>query len=115
EGRFDGCSSHLLVNLIKLADRSLVDTLQMAATPAGIRESFGNPFRRVAFNPEWRTSTVVSLAGHMDESRDFTAMPILPDALQEANCDTDDILSHCRGRSTHIRGCWVVDLALAAE
>jgi hypothetical protein len=112
EGRFDGCSRHLLRNLIELADRSLVDTLQMAATPECIREIFGNPFRHVAFDPKWRTSAVVSLARQMYESRDFSAMPILADALQEANCDNDDILSHCRGRGTHVRGCWVVDLVL---
>ena len=32
----------------------------------------------------------------MYESRDFAAMPILADALQDAGCDNDDILNHCR-------------------
>jgi hypothetical protein len=81
-----------------------------------IRELFGNPFRPAAFDPAWRTDTAVSLARQMYESRDFGAMPILADALQDAGCDSEDLLSHCRDTSlTHIRGCWVVDLVLGKE
>jgi hypothetical protein len=30
-----------------------------------------------------------------------------------AGCDSDDILTHCRGANPdHVRGCWVVDLVL---
>jgi hypothetical protein len=65
--------------------------------------------------PAWRTSTVVALARGMYESRDFSAMPILADALQDAGCDNDDILSHCRGPGPHVRGCWVIDLVLGKE
>ncbi|MBA4188406.1 MAG: hypothetical protein C0467_10415 [Planctomycetaceae bacterium] len=73
----------------------------------------GNPFRPVAFSPEWRSSTVVSLAQHIYESRDFSPMPILADSLQDAGCENDDILTHCRdATATHVRGCWVVDLVL---
>jgi len=80
-----------------------------------LRDIFGNPFRPVAFSPEWRTSTAVALAGQMYESRDFSAMPILADALQDAGCDNEAILSHCRGSGPHVRGCWVVDLVLGKE
>jgi hypothetical protein len=76
----------------------------------------GNPFRPVVFSPEWRTSTVVAIARGMYESRDFSAMPILADALQDAGCDNDDVLTHCRDQSqVHVRGCWVVDLVLDKE
>ena len=72
-----------------------------------------NPFRPVAFDPAWRTSTAVALASQMYESRDFGAMPILADALQDAGCNSDDILNHCRdAKQVHVRGCWVVDLVL---
>jgi hypothetical protein len=77
-----------------------------------LREIFGNPFRPVPFDAAWRTPTAVALAGQMYESRDFSAMPILADALQDAVCDSDDILGHCRGPGPHVRGCWVVDLVL---
>ncbi|WP_081471938.1 hypothetical protein [Gemmata obscuriglobus] len=77
-----------------------------------VRCVLGNPFRPAAFAPEWRTDTVRALAARMYESRDFSAMPILADALQDAGCDSDDILNHCRGLGPHVRGCWVVDLVL---
>jgi hypothetical protein len=77
-----------------------------------IHDLFGNPFRSVALDPSWRTDTAVSLARSMYESRDFTAMPILADALQDAGCGNEDVLNHCREPGGHIRGCWVVDLLL---
>jgi hypothetical protein len=81
-----------------------------------LRDIFGTLFRPATFSPAWRTDTVLSLAGQMYESRDFGAMPILADALQDAGCDNDDILGHCRdANATHVRGCWVVDLVLGKE
>ena len=67
-------------------------------------------------SPAWLTDTAVSLARGMYESRDFSAMPILADALQDAGCDNADILTHCRdANQPHVRGCWVVDLVLGKE
>jgi hypothetical protein len=77
-----------------------------------LRDVFGNPFRPVAFDPAWRTDTALALARQMYDSRECSAMPILADALQDAGCDSDDILNHCREPGTHVRGCWVVDLVL---
>ena len=78
-----------------------------------IRDIFGNPFRPVEFSPEWRTDTALSLARQMYDSREFSAMPILADALQDAGCENDDILSHCRdANQVHVRGCCVLDLVL---
>jgi hypothetical protein len=78
-----------------------------------IRDIFGNPFRSISFDLSWRTSTAVAIAKQMYESRDFSAMPILADALQDAGCENGDILDHCRAADgIHVRGCWVVDLVL---
>jgi hypothetical protein len=77
-----------------------------------LRDIFGNPFQPVAFSPEWRTDTTVALARQMYESREFSAMPILADALQDAGCDNANILGHCRGNGPHVRGCWVADMVL---
>jgi hypothetical protein len=86
-----------------------------------LRDIFGNPFRTVAFSPAWRTDTAIALAKQMYESRDFSAMPILADALQDAGCDSaanplpsrgGNLLDHCRGPGPHVRGCWVADLVL---
>jgi hypothetical protein len=66
--------------------------------------------------PSWRTDTAVALARQMYESRDFSAMPILADALQDAGCDDEHTLNHCRAAdAVHVRGCWVVDLVLGRE
>ena len=73
------------------------------------------PFRKVAMKPKWLTSSVTALAKQVYESRDFSAMPILADALQDAGCDNDRILDHCRGGGPHCRGCWVVDLILGKD
>jgi hypothetical protein len=77
-------------------------------------EVVGNPFEPADFT-SWRTSTAVLLAQQMYESGDFSAMPILADALQDAGCDNDDVLTHCREPRKHIRGCWVIDGVLARE
>jgi hypothetical protein len=79
-------------------------------------EVTGNPFHPVVFSHSWGTDTVLALARHMYESREFSAMPILADALQDAGCDNDDVLNHCRDTSLkHVRGCWVVDGVLGKE
>ena len=84
--------------------------------PAVMRDIFGNPFRPVVFSPSWRTDTAVALALTMYESREFSAMPILADAFQDAGCDNDAILNHCRNlNQLHVRGCWVIDLVLGKE
>ncbi len=81
-----------------------------------LRDIVGNPFRPVAFDPAWRTSTAVALARQMYESREFSAMPILADALQDAGCEDEAILMHCRdANQPHVRGCWVCDLVLSKE
>jgi hypothetical protein len=88
---------------------------ELEAHASLLRDIFGNHFRRVTADPSWLTSTVVALARGMYDSRDFTTMPILADALQDAGCDSADILGHCRGPGPHVRGCWVVDLVLGKE
>ena len=76
---------------------------------------FGNPFRPVTLNPAWRTPKVTTLAQTIYNDRAFDRMPELADALQEAGCDHQDLLSHCRGPGPHVKGCWVVDLLLGKE
>jgi hypothetical protein len=76
----------------------------------------GNPFAPVEFRPDWLSGTATTLAQQMYESRDFAHMPILADALQDADCDHEDVLNHCRDpRIHHVRGCWVIDGVLGKE
>ena len=112
-----------------------------APTPFGMRlanlcrDVCGNPFEPI--NPPWlfadsaasarwlpqlarwrfdercRTETAVTLARQMYDSREFGAMPILADALQDAGCDNPAILDYCcDANQPHVRGCWVCDLVL---
>jgi hypothetical protein len=79
---------------------------------------FGNPFHPAQIDPawlRWHEGLLVSMARQMYESRDFTHMPILTDALEEASCNNADILIHCRQPGEHVRGCWIVDLLLGKE
>jgi hypothetical protein len=73
-----------------------------------IREIFGNPFRPVVFSPSWRTDTAVSLARQMYDARDFSAMPILADALQDAGMRQRrraESLSRRRSARAWVLGC----------
>ncbi len=77
------------------------------------RDIFGNPFRTIVLDSRWHTSTAVGLARTMYDARDFGAMPILADALQDAGCEDESVLTHCRdAKQVHVRGCWVVDRVL---
>jgi hypothetical protein len=75
-----------------------------------IRDIFGNPFRPVAVDPSWLTTDVRLLAAGIYAERAFDRLPILADALQDAGCEIEDVLNHCRQPGEHVRGCWVVDL-----
>jgi hypothetical protein len=77
---------------------------------------FGNPFRPAAFDPAWRTPTVLALAeaayqerlmpsGELDPQR----LAVLADALEEAGADAS-LLAHLRSAGPHVRGCFAVDL-----
>jgi hypothetical protein len=85
---------------------------EYAAQANLLRDIFGNPFRPVALDTSWLSSTVVALARGIYDDRAFDRMPILADALEDAGCDNEDVLNHSRGGGPHVRGCWVVDLVL---
>jgi hypothetical protein len=97
------------ISLDDWSDEMRIEQMRQAMI---VRDIVGNPFRSVAVDPAWRTETVVALAGGIYAERAFDRMPILADALEEAGCDSADILTHCRGDGPHVRGCWVVDLVL---
>lgn len=77
-----------------------------------LRDIFGNPFRTVAVDPSWLSSTAVAIAQGIYEEKAFDRLPILADALQDAGCEHPDILNHLRSPGPHVRGCWALDLVL---
>jgi hypothetical protein len=85
-----------------------------------LQDRFGPlPFRAVSFETGWRTPAVLSLAQAAYEQRslpsghlDSTCLSVLADALDEAGCTDEAVLSHLRAPGPHVRGCWAVDLPL---
>jgi hypothetical protein len=47
--------------------------------------------------PEWRTSAVVGMCESVRQSQDYSALPILADALEDAGCDDPAMLAALRG------------------
>jgi hypothetical protein len=85
-----------------------------------LRDLFGNPFRPLpSLAPSllgWNDGTIIKLAMAIYEDRRFEDMGILADALEDAGCQNQDILEHCRQAGlVHVKGCWVLDLLLGKE
>lgn len=77
-----------------------------------LRDIFGNPFHTHTCDSTWLTSTVTLLATAIYAEKAFERLPILADALEDAGCDSTEILTHLRGDGTHVAGCWALDLVL---
>jgi hypothetical protein len=78
----------------------------------------GNPFAPVVIAPtvlEWRDGLLVQTAWQMYDKRRFEDLPIFADALEDAGCTDDDVLSHCREPGPHARGCHVIDAILGHD
>jgi hypothetical protein len=54
----------------------------------------------------------VRVAQAKDESRAFSKIALLADALLDAGDADEELLAHCRSGGAHVRGCWAVDLLL---
>ncbi len=79
---------------------------------------FGSPQRALSLEPgllAWNEGIVTKIAQGIYADRAFDRLPVLADALEEAGCDDNNILNHCRQSGEHVRGCWVVDLILGKE
>jgi hypothetical protein len=89
--------------------------VENAVQAALLRDVIHAPYRAVHLRAYWRWSnagTAAMLARAIYEERAFDRLPILADALQDAGCEDEQILEHCRGPGPHIRGCWPVDALL---
>jgi hypothetical protein len=60
----------------------------------------------------WNDSTVFRIAQNIREQHHYDDLPILADALAEAGC-TDEAILSCRVRSPYLRSSWVVDALLS--
>lgn len=81
-----------------------------------VKEVFSNPFNRHSrFERQWRTETVMQLARHVDATGEFEVLPVLADALEDADCDRHDVLDHLRMASPHAPGCWALEQVLGEQ
>jgi hypothetical protein len=69
-----------------------------------MRDIVGNPFRECLTHKDlathgilaWQGGIIPRLAQQVYDSRDFSGMAILADALEDAGCEDEAILAHCR-------------------
>jgi hypothetical protein len=83
-----------------------------------LRDIIGNPFRPVHLDPawlRWNGGMIRTIARTIYDERRFEDMPVLADALEDAGCDDPYLLSHCRSKGPHVRGCFLLDLLLGKE
>jgi hypothetical protein len=100
------------------ARKEAVRSAEQAAQVALLRDIVGNPFRPARINRAWlarNDGTLRRLAEAIYEERAFNRLPLLADALLDAGCDNEELISHCRSEGPHVRGCWAVDLLLGRE
>jgi hypothetical protein len=96
------------------ADATTARQAEQRAQAELVREILGNPFQPVVLDPAWLTwngGLIAGLAQTIYTERAFDRLPILADALEDADCADRRILGHCR-TGHHVRGCWVIDLLL---
>jgi hypothetical protein len=85
----------------------------LAAAERGPQDASGMPLPVPPIDPAWLTwngGCVRAIAEGIRTRRAFDGMPILADALQDAGCENDLILSHCRAHADHTANCWVLKL-----
>jgi hypothetical protein len=98
------------------------------ATPAGdraatrkrqcdlLRDVFGNPSVLPPPLPfavlTWNGRLVIRLASAIYRDRCWGDLPILADALLDAGCDDEGLLTHLRSEGPHVRGCYALDRIL---
>jgi hypothetical protein len=86
-----------------------------------VHDILRNPFRPLPSIPASLPASVVSLARAAYDERlpsfdlDPLRLSVLADAVEEAGCTDEAILSHLRSPGPHVRGCWALDLILGKQ
>jgi hypothetical protein len=62
-----------------------------------------------------QNSLIQEIAADIYEGGLQEDMTALADELEKLGCRNQEVLSHCRCDSLHVRGCWVIDRILGCE
>jgi hypothetical protein len=94
--------------------RQYVWTANPSPQKASYREINNSDMRDlVLLRRSWLTEDALRIAKTAYDKRDFSLLPVLGDALEEAGCDFAPLLYHLRKDcSCHALGCWALDLVL---
>ena len=101
-----------------------IDAAKMTRTPAfaaaerAPQDASGMPLPLPPIDPAcltWNGGCVRAIAEGIRTRRAFDGMPILADALQDAGCESDLILNHCRAHTDHTAQCWVLGLLIGSR
>ncbi len=95
--------------------QTTIEAAEQEAQAQLLRDIVGNPFEPVWTDPVWLTEDVVDQARNTYDGRTFGRLPALADALEDAGCESAELLGHLRGPEPHARGCWALDLILGKE
>lgn len=111
------CAAHSLLNTAWALQEK--DGTRPAAVESDFarlaQDIFRDPMQAITIDPSWlrwHDGLVERLASAIYDGRRWEQLPILADALEDAGCDCQQLLNHCRNEALHARGCWVLDLLL---
>lgn len=90
-----------------------VETVSLCGIRIEVRRPFPCPACEMIL--KWNSGCVVGIARAIYEKRDWSVMPVLADALEDAGCISDKVIEHLRGGGPFFHGDWVVDLILGRE
>ena len=99
-------------------ERDRAFQFEQAAQCDLLRDIVGAPFVPFVFSSNWLTTVgrpAVEFAQNLDRDKCFDRVPELAEQLERAGCQGERVLGHCRGKTPHVYGCWVVDALLARE
>jgi hypothetical protein len=115
-------AEHLLLGLIREQEGVAAQLLlNLGVQLEDVRANVLRELERPPVDPNWLTSTVRDLSCTIAQDQCWEVMPILADALEEADCTDTEMLSHLRRGGSHgcVRksgcGCWVIDRLLGPE
>jgi hypothetical protein len=86
-----------------------------------LRDLLRNPFRPIPTGLSSLPASVLSVAQAAYHERlpsfelDPVRLCVLADALEDACCTDESMLSHLRSPGPHVRGCWALDLVLGQK